>query len=212
MRCDAPAKALFCGASSAVLSTTIVHPWGRVVHRAGGAHLPVFGSGVRRDVRLTFIKGLYRPGLSSGSDGELPFLFLPKPGWLAALWRIISEPAGTVAAWCLGGAVTAGYVLYAATRSSVIRSFAFRPAAWGHLLALRLVAIPMAFVTGFFEEVFYRKIVMVVAANHASSPLLQTVSGDIRCCARPHPSESDSGAVAGSIVRDRALGFQIASL
>jgi hypothetical protein len=105
----------------------------------------------------------------------LPFLFPPRAGWAGWLWRTASDPRGTVAAWSLAAAVTAGYVIYSATRSSVIRSFALRPAAWGPLLAIRLVAIPMSFVTGFFEVVFFRKVVMDVAQHHAYSPSMQVI-------------------------------------
>ena len=106
----------------------------------------------------------------------LPFLFPPRPRWLGAFWRICSEPHGTMAAWCMGAGFIAVYVGYSASRSPVIRSFAFRPAAWGPLLGIRLVAIPMAFVTGFFEELFFRKIVMDVAAGHGYGPVLQIVA------------------------------------
>jgi uncharacterized protein len=124
----------------------------------------------QRRIALGFIIGAMTSQLIA-----LPFLFLPRPGWIGWLWRTASDPRGTVAAWSLAAAVAAGYVLYSATRSSVIRSFAFRPAAWGPLLAIRLVAIPMSFVTGFFEEMFFRKVIMDVAQHHAYSPLMQIV-------------------------------------
>jgi len=94
-------------------------------------------------------------------------------GWVEALLKYLGTPPGTLSAWLMAAAVTGAYVAYSATRSPVIREYAFRPSNWAPFWALRLFAIPMAFVTGFFEEAFFRKSVMDMAAGHGYGDLTQ---------------------------------------
>jgi membrane protease YdiL (CAAX protease family) len=70
-------------------------------------------------------------------------------------------------------AATIAYVTYAALRSPVIRAHMLAPATWGPFLGVRLIAIPMALVTGFFEEAFFRKLLMNLAMHHGYGPIEQ---------------------------------------
>ncbi len=82
-------------------------------------------------------------------------------------------PPGTVAAWLLAAAATIAYVTYAALRSPVIRTHMLAPGTWGPFLGVRVIALPMAFVTGFFEEAFFRKFLMNLAMHHGQGPAAQ---------------------------------------
>jgi hypothetical protein len=82
-------------------------------------------------------------------------------------------PPGTFAAWLLAAAVTIAYVTYAALCSPVIRAHMLAPGTWGSFLGVRLLAIPMAFVTGFFEEAFFRHFLMNLAMHHGQGFVAQ---------------------------------------
>jgi hypothetical protein len=82
-------------------------------------------------------------------------------------------PLGGPAAWLLAAATTIAYIAYAASRSPVIRSHMLAPGTWGAFWGVRLVAIPMAFVTGFFEEAFFRKFLMTIVMHHGVGPVAQ---------------------------------------
>jgi hypothetical protein len=103
------------------------------------------------------------------------FMFQPQGSWSATLWRYASDPPGTVLAWVASALVMAGYVARAASRSPVIRTYAFAPGSWHPFLGVRLLAVPMAFVTGFFEEAFFRKAIMDAAERHGLDAVLQVV-------------------------------------
>jgi membrane protease YdiL (CAAX protease family) len=105
----------------------------------------------------------------------LTYMFQPDGSWTESLLRFSSNPRGTPLAWMLAAAVTAAYVGYSARRSPVIRRYAFDPASWGPFIGLRLFAIPMAVVTGFFEEAFFRKWVMDFVEQHGGAALQQIV-------------------------------------
>ena len=70
-------------------------------------------------------------------------------------------------AWLLAAAVTIGYILYAVRRLPLIGERMFD---WHWL---KLVAVLFAIVTGTFEELFFRKMLMEWAAGGGASPLLQ---------------------------------------
>jgi membrane protease YdiL (CAAX protease family) len=101
------------------------------------------------------------------------WVFRPRDGWPAFLVRYTMQPPGTPLGWTLAVLVVALYVAYSASASPVIRRYAFRPASWREFAGLRLIAVPMAFVTGFFEEAFFRKYLMDIAAAHAAAAAAQ---------------------------------------
>jgi membrane protease YdiL (CAAX protease family) len=103
------------------------------------------------------------------------FMFQPKGSWIDSLLKYCINPPGTARAWTLATVITAAYVGYSAWRSPVIRHYAFDPASWGPFIGVRLFAIPMAFVTGFFEEAFFRKWVMDVVERQGSGVLAQII-------------------------------------
>lgn len=72
-------------------------------------------------------------------------------------------------AWLLAAAVAIAYVVYAARQLPLIGARMFD---WHWL---KLAAIPFAIVTGTFEELFFRKMLMDWAAGDGASPLIQIV-------------------------------------
>jgi membrane protease YdiL (CAAX protease family) len=107
------------------------------------------------------------------------WVFQPRHGWPEFLVRYLTQPPGTVTGWVLAVLAVAAYVAYSASASPVIRRYAFRPGSWGAFAGLRVIAVPMAFVTGFFEEAFFRKYLMDVAAAHGIGVLLQILSSAV---------------------------------
>jgi membrane protease YdiL (CAAX protease family) len=91
------------------------------------------------------------------------------------LLRYTIVPIGGWAAWALASVTTFAYVAYAAARSPVMRAHMLKPGSWGPFWGVRLIAIPMSFVTGFFEEVFFRKYLMTVIERDGHGPLAQIV-------------------------------------
>jgi hypothetical protein len=101
--------------------------------------------------------------------------FAPGGEFMESLWHYCVTPPGTLPAWISAATVMGVYVAYSASRSPVIALYAFRPAAWGPVWGLRLFAIPMALVTGFFEEAFFRKSIMNMAEHHGFGLVAQVL-------------------------------------
>jgi membrane protease YdiL (CAAX protease family) len=114
-------------------------------------------------------------GVTLSEAVAVAWTFQPGGSWVEALWRYCGMPPGTATAWLLAAGVIALYVGYAASRSPVIKLYAFAPASWASVMGLRLFAVPMAFVTGFFEEAFFRKSVMDIAEHHGYGGVLQVI-------------------------------------
>ncbi len=109
-------------------------------------------------------------------EGWLIVMSFPQlPGNVAPLVRYTFQPPGTTLAWLLAGAATTLYVLHAMRQSPVIRAWMLAPSEWRPFLWVRLIAIPMAFVTGFFEEAFFRKFLMTLALHHGFGAFEQVV-------------------------------------
>jgi hypothetical protein len=85
----------------------------------------------------------------------------------AAAGRLWGWQAGTGAAWAAAAAVTIAYVLYA------LRSLPLVRARFLDLNGLKLLAIPFAIVTGTFEELFFRKMLMDWVARDGGGALVQ---------------------------------------
>jgi hypothetical protein len=82
-------------------------------------------------------------------------------------------PPGTPVAWLMAAGTAAAYIVYAALRSPVIRAHMLAPTTWGPFIGVRLLAILMAFVTGFYEEALFRKFLMNLAMHHGQGPAVQ---------------------------------------
>ncbi|HEY0412943.1 MAG TPA: CPBP family intramembrane glutamic endopeptidase [Allosphingosinicella sp.] len=78
-------------------------------------------------------------------------------GWHPGIWP----------AWLGAAAVTIAYVFYARRALPLIGERFF------DLGGLKLLALPFAFVTGTFEELFFRKMVMDSASHHGAGALVQ---------------------------------------
>jgi len=91
----------------------------------------------------------------------------------AALLRYASTPPGTPFAWGLAVLVTAAYAAYAASASPFIRDHMLRPGRWRPYAWIRIVAVPMALISGFFEEAFFRKALMDYVMHRGAGIVVQ---------------------------------------
>jgi len=105
----------------------------------------------------------------------MALLFRPRGNWFEFLGRYLGAPASGVLGWVLAAAVVVLYVAYSASMSPIIRRYAFDPGAWGSFIGVRLMAVPMALVTGFFEESFFRKFLMDAGATHGYDAAMQVI-------------------------------------
>jgi hypothetical protein len=96
-------------------------------------------------------------------------------GLLRAILHYAIVPQGTPFAWIGAVLITIVYVGYAAANSAVVRDHLLRPARWKPFAVLCIVAVPMALISGFFEEAFFRKFLMDVALRHGEGVTMQVV-------------------------------------
>ncbi len=88
------------------------------------------------------------------------------------------SPPGNLTAWAMATVISAAYLAYAAVGSPLIRAHMLAPWKWGAYAGMRLLAVPLAFVVGVFEEVFFRKILMdFVAHRGLAAPAQVALSG-----------------------------------
>jgi hypothetical protein len=90
-----------------------------------------------------------------------------------ALFRYASAPQGTPLAWTLALLIVGLYAGYAASASPFIRAHMLRPSSWHPYAGMRVAAIPMALISGFFEEAFFRKMLMDYALHHGAGIVAQ---------------------------------------
>ena len=112
-------------------------------------------------------------GVIASEGAALAFLFRAKGNWFAAVAHYTVTPPGNTFAWLMALAVTALYVAYAATRSPLIAAHMLHPSTWGPFAVMRLVALPMALISGFFEEAFFRKFLVDWALHSGLGGVLQ---------------------------------------
>ncbi|HUB85670.1 MAG TPA: CPBP family intramembrane glutamic endopeptidase [Rhizomicrobium sp.] len=84
-------------------------------------------------------------------------------------------PPANALAWICAAALAILYIAYAAANSATIREHLLRPSRWKPFIALCIVAVPMALISGYFEEAFFRKFLMDVALRHGQSAAMQVV-------------------------------------
>jgi len=87
--------------------------------------------------------------------------------------RIFGFNPAAGAAWVAAGLIALAYCAYAMARLPVIRRRLFE------LHWLKLLAIPFALITGAFEEIYFRKGLMDVAANHGLGWIAQLAASAI---------------------------------
>ena len=133
-------------------------------------------------------------------------------GWFSALAHYAATPMGNLAAWCLAALVTVVYCAYAARRSSTIGALMLHPERWRPYLAVRVVAIPMALISGLFEETFFRRVLMDVALAHGASIAAQIALSAVIFGAA-HAIWAVFGgwrAALGAMIATTTLGFCLA--
>jgi len=106
-------------------------------------------------------------------------MFRPRGTWLEFLGRYLGTPTAAPPGWALAAAVVLLYVAYSASTSPVVRCYALHPASWAPFIGIRLAAIPMALVTGFFEESFFRKFLMDAAAAQGYGVTAQIIGSAV---------------------------------
>ncbi len=80
--------------------------------------------------------------------------------------RYVFVPSGTSLGWIAAAVVPILYIGHAMRALSFVRTYAFVPRRWREATGLKLFAVPMALVTGLFEEMFFRRFLMDVAQHH----------------------------------------------
>lgn len=104
------------------------------------------------------------------AEGLAIFLsFHAKADPFAALMRFTLAVPGTPTAWALAALVTVLYVAFTAAGSAVLRTHLLRPSRWRPYAAMVAAAVPMALISGFFEEAFFRKTLMDVAQHRGAA-------------------------------------------
>ncbi len=99
--------------------------------------------------------------------------FHAKADLFIALLHYTFSPAGTPIAWASAALLVIGYTAFSASGSAVVRDHLLRPATWRPYAAICLVAVPMALISGFFEEAFFRKALMDWAMHHGQTVEMQ---------------------------------------
>jgi membrane protease YdiL (CAAX protease family) len=92
------------------------------------------------------------------------------PGVAGRLW---GWHPGTAAAWVGAAAVATAYVLYARHSLPLVRQRFF------DVDGLKLLVLPFAIVTGTFEELFFRKMLMDWAARAGAGALVQVAASAV---------------------------------
>jgi membrane protease YdiL (CAAX protease family) len=123
-----------------------------------------------REKRIVWV---FLVGVIVSEGAAIAFSFRAKGDWLAGMIHFIVAPPGTPVAWGCAALVTILYAAYAAAGSPVIRAQMLRPSRWRPYAALVIAAVPMAFIAGFFEEAFFRKVLMDIARNHGATVAMQ---------------------------------------
>jgi len=155
------------------------------------------------DRRATRIVWAFLIGVTALEGGAL-FASFRGRGLEGALRYAFAKPA-TAEAWAAAAVLMVLYAGYSASASPIIRRHMVSPSRWSGFAAVRLFAIPMALVSGFFEEAFFRKMLMDVAMNHGA-----TVSAQIALSAVAFGAVHAVWGVIGGNLRG-ALGAMLAT-
>jgi uncharacterized protein len=121
------------------------------------------------DKRAKRIVWAFLLGVIVAEGSAILLSFHAKADLLAALIRFAFAAPGTFAAWSLAALITVLYVAFAAAGSAVLRTHLLRPSRWRPYAAMVAAAVPMALISGFFEEAFFRKTLMDVAQHRGAA-------------------------------------------
>jgi uncharacterized protein len=106
------------------------------------------------------------------TEGAAIFLSFRANGFAGLAHFTLAVP-GNAITWSLAGFVALLYIAYAAMGSRVIRENLLRPSRWHPYRGVVIAAVPMALISGFFEEAFFRKILMDMVAHHGGAVAAQ---------------------------------------
>jgi hypothetical protein len=98
----------------------------------------------------------------------LTWLLFPYPP--ARILSLFTPHPAALPAWIAAAVITAAYIAASA------RSLPYIGAHFLHITALKCLAIPFAIITGAFEELFFRQILMNVLAKSGHAPALQVAA------------------------------------
>ena len=124
-------------------------------------------------VRAVRIAWSFLVGVTAIEGGALFWMVEPALGNPQRLEHYFFMPLSNALAWSVSFLTVVLYTAYAARRSPLIGEFVFSPLKWSPYLGLRFVALAEAFVTGVFEEVFFRRFVMDWALQQGFSTGVQ---------------------------------------
>ncbi|HXC55594.1 MAG TPA: CPBP family intramembrane glutamic endopeptidase [Rhizomicrobium sp.] len=137
------------------------------------------------------------------------------PHAMQRLARYLLTMPGTLPAWVLAAAVTVLYAGYAARASAFIGAHMLRPSNWRPFIGLRLVAVLAALVSGFFEEAFFRKMLMDLAMQHGAAIAVQVAVSALAFGAAHAVWGLFGGslrAAAGAMLATGVLGLALAAI
>jgi membrane protease YdiL (CAAX protease family) len=102
-------------------------------------------------------------------------LWILRGATIAKFIHYTLTPPGNSASWMASAAVTVLYAAYSMRGLPLIGEYALTLRRWGEAAGLKLFAVPMALVTGYFEEMFFRRYIMDLALHHAAGSAMQIV-------------------------------------
>ena len=131
------------------------------------------------NVRALRIAWSFLLGVTVIEAGALAWMVAPAVGHPERLQRYFLLPGGGALAWIISASTAALYAAYAARRSPLIGEMIFSVSKWSPYLGLRTVAVAEAFVTGVFEEVFFRRFVMDAALHQGMGAAIQILASAV---------------------------------
>jgi hypothetical protein len=126
-----------------------------------------------QSTRAVRIAWSFLVGVTAIEGGALFWIIEPALGDPQRLEHYFFMPRSNPVAWGVSFLTAALYTAYAARRSPLIGEFIFSPLKWSPYFGLRFVALAESFVTGVFEEVFFRRFVMDWALQQGTSAGVQ---------------------------------------
>lgn len=126
-----------------------------------------------QSIRAVRIAWSFLVGVTVIEGGALFWMIEPALGNPLRLEHYFFLPRPNALAWGVSFLTVALYTAYATRRSPLIGEFVFSPLKWSPYFGLRLVALAESFVTGVFEEVFFRRFVMDWASHQGTSAGIQ---------------------------------------